>query len=52
MDGIINGIGGGATPIIGSINGKVTWSTGSASLELTTDTEGTATRPELTQAPV
>ena len=40
MDGIINEIGGGTTPTIGRINGKVTWSTGSASLELTTDTEG------------
>ena len=40
MDGIINGIGGGTIPIIGSINGKITWSTGSASLELTTDAEG------------
>ena len=40
MDGIINGIGGGTIPTIGSINGKITWSTGSASLELTTDAEG------------
>ena len=40
MDSIINGIGGGNVPIIGSINGKVTWSTGSATLTLTTDVEG------------
>ena len=40
MDSIINGIGGGNIPVIGSINGKVTWSTGSATLTLTTDVEG------------
>ena len=40
MDGIINGIDGGNVPIIGSISGKTIWSTGSASLELTTDAEG------------
>ncbi len=28
MDSIINGIGGGNVPVIGSINGKITWSTG------------------------
>ena len=31
---------GGNVPITGSINGKITWSTGSATLELTTNTEG------------
>ena len=40
MDSIINGIGGGNVPVIGSINGKITWSTGSATLTLTTDVEG------------
>ncbi len=40
MDSIINGTGGGQIPIIGSINGKITWSTGSATLTLTTDVEG------------
>ena len=40
MDSIINGIGGGNIPVIGSINGKITWSTGSATLTLTTDVEG------------
>ena len=39
MDSIINGIGGNI-PVIGSINGKITWSTGSATLTLTTDVEG------------
>ena len=40
MDSIINGIGGGNVPVIGSINGKITWSTGSATLTLTADVEG------------
>ena len=40
MDSIINGIGGGNVPVIGSINGKITWSTGSATLTLTTDVKG------------
>ena len=40
MDSIINGTGGGPTPIIGSINGKITWSTGTATLTLTADVEG------------
>ena len=40
MDSIINGTGGGQIPIIGSINGKITWSTGSATLTLTADVEG------------
>ena len=40
MDSIINGIGGGNVPVIGSISGKITWSTGSATLTLTTDVEG------------
>ena len=40
MDSIINGIGGGNIPVIGSINGKITWSTGSATLTLTADVEG------------
>ena len=40
MDSIINGIGGGNVPVIGSINGKITWSTGSVTLTLTTDVEG------------
>ena len=40
MDSIINGIGGGSVPVIGSISGKITWSTGSATLTLTTDVEG------------
>ena len=39
MDSIMNGTGGNV-PITGSINGKITWSTGSATLELTTNTEG------------
>ena len=39
MDSIINGIGGNV-PVIGSINGKIKWSTGSATLTLTTDIEG------------
>ena len=39
MDSIINGIGGNI-PVIGSINGKIRWSTGSATLTLTTDVEG------------
>ena len=40
MDSIINGIGGGNVPVIGSISGKITWSTGSVTLTLTTDVEG------------
>ena len=40
MDSIINGIGGGNVPVIGSIKGKITWSTGSATLTLTADVEG------------
>ena len=42
MDNIINGIGGGEVnpPVTGSISGKTTWSTGSATLVLTTDAEG------------
>ncbi len=40
MDSIMNGTGGGNVPITGSINGKITWSTGSATLTLTTDVEG------------
>ena len=40
MDSIINGTGGGPIPIIGNIKGKITWSTGSATLTLTTDVEG------------
>ena len=40
MDSVINGIGGGNVPTIGSINGNITWSTGSATLELTTNAEG------------
>ena len=40
MDSIIKGIGGGNVPVIGSINGKITWSTGSATLTLTADVEG------------
>ena len=40
MDSIINGIGGGNVPVIGSINGKITWSTGSATLTLTADVKG------------
>ena len=40
MDSIMNGTDGGNVPIIGSINGNIIWSTGSASLELTTDVEG------------
>ena len=40
MESIINGIGGGNVPVIGSINGKITWSTGSATLTLTADVEG------------
>ena len=40
MDSIINGIGGGNVPVIGNIKGKITWSTGSATLTLTADIEG------------
>ena len=40
MDSIINGIGGGNVPVIGNIKGKITWSTGSATLTLTADVEG------------
>ena len=40
LDNITNNTGGSTPPVIGNINGKITWSTGSASLELTTDVEG------------
>ena len=40
LDSITNDTGGSTPPVIGSINGEITWSTGSASLELTADVEG------------
>ena len=40
MDEIMNDIGGGDMPILGTVTGKVTWSTGTATLELTSDIEG------------
>ena len=40
LNSVTNTTGGGSEPIIGSISGKTTWSTGSASLELTTDADG------------